>query len=240
MKHKNILFLVEGESTEKHFISKAMKTLSGYQPHQIVTTGHEFYQIARELISDHYLDTKDLIIELLGEERTEGIRELYFTDIILVYDFDAQSNQFSESILRKAQKKFSNSTEDGQLFLSYPMFEAYYHIKRLPDYSFLNQTFSYDLGSANYKNIVHIETEYNDPGILLKKNVFGKLIYLNVQKLNHLLQRKDSEMSIDSKDFCRLLDIQLKQYHEDHSVFVINTFILFFWTFSSLQYSSEY
>lgn len=231
MTQKNILFLVEGESTEKGFINKTMSLLPEYKPHLIITTGHEFHQIARQLIEDRFLDTAELIIEVLGK-RADQLIDKVFTDIIFIYDFDAQSPKFEASILLESQTKFCDSTDPGQLFLSYPMFEAYYHVNQLPDYAFLNRKFSYKQGSSSYKNLVRQETSYHNPLVLLEKHMFGKLKQIHLQKFNHILCKDDKNRCVTPEDLGELLMIQLESFRKNQSVYVLNTFILFFWMYA--------
>lgn len=82
-------------------------------------------------------EVDDLYLPLVLREREQDPkkRELLdrdYTDIILIFDFDPQDHLFSLRKLEEMVSHFDESTENGKLYVNYPMVEAYRDLVGLP------------------------------------------------------------------------------------------------------------
>jgi hypothetical protein len=143
----NILFVFEGENTEKiivnslenHFLKRNMIGNTIIK----CAFAAEIYQLYRKIEEDTDFDTFNLI-----KERSSNNRELLkeysredFAEIYLFFDYDAHASlagskdQYGNPVKSGDQKLidmltlFDNETEKGKLYISYPMVEALRHIK---------------------------------------------------------------------------------------------------------------
>jgi hypothetical protein len=53
--------------------------------------------------------------------------------LFLIFDFDPQDHLFSEDKTIEMMQYFTESSDMGKLYLNYPMVEAFYHMKSIPD-----------------------------------------------------------------------------------------------------------
>lgn len=77
-----------------------------------------------------------------------------FTNIILIFDYDRHDPNFSEDNLTRLQNYFAEASEEGQLYINYPMIESYQHISGIPDSDFEELQISVTLQPGQkYKNM---------------------------------------------------------------------------------------
>lgn len=126
-------FIVEGEAREPLIIDNISKVFFNHGNLKIITlpAGQNIYMLWKKLKEDDF-DTD--IIEVLREEHKEIERQLEglsrddFSEIYLFFDFDGHQNNLGENdesnVLEKMLKSFDNETENGKLYISYPMVEA--------------------------------------------------------------------------------------------------------------------
>lgn len=94
-----------------------------------------YWYIRMQESSFVFIDEFDTdIIEVLREEheelkeQLEGINRDDFSEVYLFFDYDGHQNNLSEDddsdVLEQMLKSFDNETENGKLYISYPMVEA--------------------------------------------------------------------------------------------------------------------
>lgn len=146
----NILFIFEGESTEKKIV-KSLQT--NFLNENLVDNtiikcsfGTEIYQLYKKLQEDPDLDTFNLVRDISQHNRDllNNYTRKDFAEIYLFFDYDGQSSLASPidkvgNIVESGDEKikkmlvfFNNETDKGKLYLSYPMVEA---IKHISDYA---------------------------------------------------------------------------------------------------------
>lgn len=78
-----------------------------------------------------------------------------FTNVILIFDYEHQDINFSETKILELQKYFSDINDVGQLYINYPMVESYLDIdlNNTDDYESKVYTADFQKG-AKYKNAV--------------------------------------------------------------------------------------
>ena len=126
-------FIVEGEAREPLVINNISKVFFVHGNFKIITlpAGQNIYMLWKKLKEDDF-DTD--IIEVLREEheelkkQLEGISRDDFSEIYLFFDYDGHQNNLSgeddSNVLEQMLRSFNNETENGKLYISYPMVEA--------------------------------------------------------------------------------------------------------------------
>lgn len=134
MNSETIAIIVEGDSREMH-VMKSMKSVF-FRNDQVklisFPAGQNIYMLWKRMEDDNY-DTD--IIEVIREydKKAKDILEGYtredFSEVYLFFDYDGHQDNLSDSIngnevLEKMLNTFDNETENGKLYISYPMVEA--------------------------------------------------------------------------------------------------------------------
>lgn len=126
-------FIVEGEVREPQVINNISKVFFSHGNFEIITlpAGENIYMLWKELQDDDF-DTD--IIEVLRERNVEIARQLAglsrddFSEVYLFFDYDAHQtnlgNDDGEDVICQMLESFDNETENGKLYISYPMVEA--------------------------------------------------------------------------------------------------------------------
>lgn len=126
-------FIVEGEAREPLIIDNISKVFFTHANFKIITlpAGQNIYMLWKKLKEDDF-DTD--IIEVLREEheelkeQLEGINRDDFSEVYLFFDYDGHQNNLSveddSDVLEQMLESFDNETDNGKLYISYPMVEA--------------------------------------------------------------------------------------------------------------------
>lgn len=144
MNNNTVLLIFEGIKTEhsicnslrKHFIDKPSQTT-------IQTSyGFDIYRLFKQLEQDDGLTLLGIIQEELDARQTQNkllseddltILRLEdsdtISDIYLFFDYDPHNRSASDDKIQTMLNRFESSTDEGKLFISYPMLESLRHIK---------------------------------------------------------------------------------------------------------------
>lgn len=126
-------FIVEGEAREPLIIDNISKVFFRHGNFKIITlpAGENIYMLWKKLKED---DFNTDVIEVLRESNREienqliGLSRDDFSEIYLFFDYDAHQTNLGEvdddDVLNQMLKSFDNETENGKLYISYPMVEA--------------------------------------------------------------------------------------------------------------------
>ena len=129
-----ILFVVEGETKEPDILA-SMGTLMPDDCEKIVWSNrNHIYNFYKKLENDPDLD----IFSLIKEENPDGVLNGYiredFDQVYLFFDYDGHigfsgdiGSPLGDDVIRLMLERFDNETEEGKLFISYPMAEAIEH-----------------------------------------------------------------------------------------------------------------
>ncbi len=127
------VFIVEGEAREPQVIDNISKVLFSHGNYKIITlpAGENIYMLWKKLKADDF-DTD--IIEVLREsnkeikEQLDGLSRDNFSEVFLFFDYDAHQENLGkaddEDVINQMLESFDNETENGKLYISYPMVEA--------------------------------------------------------------------------------------------------------------------
>lgn len=126
-------FIVEGEVREPQIIDNISKIFFAHKNYKVITlpAGENIYMLWKQLNEDDF-DTD--VIEVLRENNTEVRKQLSglsrddFSEVYLFFDYDAHQTNLgrsvTEDIIPQMLASFDNETENGKLYISYPMVEA--------------------------------------------------------------------------------------------------------------------
>lgn len=178
-------FIVEGEAREPLIIDNISKVFFVHGNFKIITlpAGQNIYMLWKKLKAD---DFETDIIEVLREEHKDleeqlaGLGRDDFSEVYLFFDYDGHQNNLGkdddENVLDQMLISFDNETENGKLYISYPMVEAlrdfeagvcgkkencFVPIEKLEDYKFLSaersfypqfKTYSFEI----WKDIIEV------------------------------------------------------------------------------------
>jgi hypothetical protein len=123
----NVLFIFEGEDTEPKIISSMRGNLLKDSPIVTCVYGAEIYQLFEKIKEDEYFD----LFGLLRERNSNNLRDHRrkdFSEVYLFFDYEAHSTMADDEKILEMLSFFCNETEEGKLYVSYPMAEAIRHI----------------------------------------------------------------------------------------------------------------
>lgn len=227
-----ILFICEGEETERKFYNLIIDRyfIDNKKPKEYVAFGANIYSLYDEMSKDRDLDIIELIREKAKLKKDMATYEKLtmggFDEVYLIFDYDFHAPQYSfEKILEMAEF-FDNETENGKLYINYPMMESFKHFKSIPDEDFNNYKISKE-ECLKYKKIVGDVScikHFNDItlpilGIMIKQ-VLDKYGFISKKKLNNY------ETYLNEFSQSNLLHLQNKSLSKDGKIFVLNTSIL--------------
>lgn len=230
---KNILIICEGKDEERLFnkLFELYPIDANYVLYQYQTNLHLFGKFLIEEYIDKGSDIDDLdIIQVLKDYRFESILDMKYTDILLVFDFDSQDPRYSPDRLKQLQYLFSESTNQGQLYINYPMIEAALDFDEIPDSDYINKTIDKELlKRSGYKNKVR------------RTSAIGVYSDLNSINLPIILKQTDEKFLVITKGTSEnkygcLLNYQIQLLQQSDSISVINTSLIFLKEYNSQQF----
>lgn len=172
-------FIVEGEEREPKILKNLQNIHFKHSNFEIITlpAGKNIYMLWKQMEEDNF-DTD--IIEVLRESSKEienileGKGRDDFSEIFLFFDYDGHQTNLSKDeedidVIEQMLARFDNETENGKLYISYPMVEAirdfipgtcgtledcFCSIMDLGKYKHIsaNRSFSVECARYNYQN----------------------------------------------------------------------------------------
>ena len=153
-----ILVLVEGEKTDYRLMGHLLEVYGISDSHEIVSYNTNIYVLFNEMFRDGDPSSMDILQILKEHERDIEKKKLFderYSDILLIFDLDPQDPAFSADKIIKMAAYFVESSDMGKLYLNYPMVEAFYHMKSIPDEDYYEYTASLEeLRNRKYKERV--------------------------------------------------------------------------------------
>ncbi len=227
---KRILFIVEGRKTEPRFIRKMLASFNISDESQTYVYGTNIHVLYKSVFSKGDPEDVDLLLSLKSQAENEKDKELLsmeYTDIFLVFDVEVQDPGFDKGRMSEMLEYFSNSTENGKLYLNYPMMESYRHMRSIDDGDYLKSVVRKDV-IPRYKELVNAEgcAELRDP------NRYDRRIYeaiLSANALKYLALTCSESTDLDDYveyDGLLLFGIQMDLVESRGEMYVINTSVL--------------
>ncbi len=243
-----ILFVFEGGKAEPMVFDSIGKLFLSNEELCVVKCEHDLPTLYSSLKANGYdlfrsLPFKENDISLPEDKRLDTL----FSQIFLFFDYDFQNRlgtQKVNCILDEMLDFFSDETENGKLYINYPMIESLKYTKEIPDENYWRyvatreecanhqfkgnaERFAYPQAKA-FRFIDLVKTE--------KQKVMDnweKLKFQNVCKANFLVTESNvmtlQKSTINQKD---IFETQKSKYVEiDESVSILNSFPIFLYDY---------
>ena len=231
MSRKSILLIVEGAKQEKALFRALLACYQLDLEYEIYSYGTNIYELYEKMFSDGMQDELSLL-GVLKERAAAGDRWLFdqdYSDILLVFDYDPQDDRFSPERLETMQDFFNESTDNGKLYVNYPMVEACKHFLKMPDAEFINRMVDLD-DVSRYKQIVGNASRYQSFERDFKKPDIDMLIAKTAAKAQLLSghePRSEHEYCCNDIDHAAILRIQNEALRSRQKIWVLGTCLLF-------------
>ena len=131
------LFVYEGSSAEPRYVDKLEKNFLGERVAIKCVYDAEIYQLYRQMKDDDFAVD---IVSVLKERSAKNVEILKdynrdsFAYIYLFFDYDGHSTMADDAKIVEMLQFFDNETENGMLYISYPMVEAIRHYKDMDSF----------------------------------------------------------------------------------------------------------
>lgn len=165
-KTSKILVLVEGAKTDLRLMEHLLHIYGIDKSHEVVSYNTNIYVLYQEMFANGDPASID-ILQLLKEREKDPVRKKIFdvrySDILLVFDLEPQDQRFSAEKILEMMGFFVESSDMGKLYINYPMVEAFYHMKAIPDKDYNDYVVSLsELSEGTYKQRVNQENRNHD------------------------------------------------------------------------------
>ncbi len=228
---RKILILVEGAKTDVRLMKHLMQMYNIDIKYEIVSYNTNIYTLYDAMFAEGDPDSMD-ILQILKERELDPQKKQIFneryTDILLIFDFDPQDPLFSKEKIAEMMEYFVESSDVGKLYLNYPMVEAFYHMKSIPDESYNSCcVLMSELKDHTYKQRVNRENRNHDYSKFANSRKECNIVILqNVEKAWYILGNYDYIDDI-LPDSIEILMSQLDKLHQEDTVFVLCTCVFF-------------
>ena len=248
-----ILFVFEGKKREPALFKTIEKLFFKDSQHIVCSFGNNIYELYQRLLD---LDNSGDIVSVLREiyagrpdsPFSENMKSSDFSEIYLIFDYDFQNRNISlekmNAQLEEMLNIFSDETDNGKLYINYPMVEAIRYTERLPDTRFHTYAVSRrDCSEESFKNIADSFSDYKSLDFLTlstkrtptekevnsRKENWHMVKNQNVAKANYLcsgnLSMPESKEDISQR---KIFAAQLQKFIlPDDSVSILSAFPLF-------------
>lgn len=230
----SILMLVEGEKTDVNLMEHLLSKYGINKSHKIVSYNTNIYVLYNKMFRDTTPEDIDLLQLLKEHEKDPEKKKIFdenYSDILLIFDLDPQDSLFSADKITHMLNYFVESSDMGKLYLNYPMVEAFYHMKSIPDENYYSYTVSIDeLKQKQYKSRVMKENrnhDYRKFGI--NKNECNTIIKQNIEKAWLISEAEKLVNDIEPiiPEGSQILKTQLSKIKTENVLFVLCTCIFY-------------
>lgn len=166
-----ILFVFEGDEREPRLYRTLERLYFPRGNNNIVCSfGNNIYDLYNELQEyDGGGDVVSLMRERLaarGDTALDGIRSSDVSEIFLFFDYDFHNSQLTLDEINRRVKEmltvFDDETDNGKLYINYPMIESIRYTKELPDKAYAQ----YVISREKCKDFKRLASEFSAYGSL--------------------------------------------------------------------------
>ena len=219
-----IFVLVEGARTD---VALMRHLLSAYEidaKYEIISYNTNIYTLYQEMFVDNDPSEIDLLQLLKSRDpKNQKIFDASYSDVLLIFDLDPQAPDYSQEKISRMASYFVESSDMGKLYLNYPMVEAFYHMRSIPDPEYDRRTASLgELMAGSYKARVNQENRNRDyRKFAVTREECSIVINQNIDKAWLLVGHTSTEpLPPDQQDILRS---QLSIMDREQRVFVLST-----------------
>ena len=218
------LFIVEGHHEKNELFKLIIEvfpelSITEENIHIFGTNIYQLYQKIQEEYGEEWdVPSNDVdlpfVLNKYDSQRFESIgRKRNYKNIFLIFDYEAQDPNFSIYKIQRLQKYFSDVTNNGQLYINYPMVESYFDLEINNDLQFLNKYLNKIVTGKEYKASVKNNELYKlfqIPFIIPKRleSILGSSAILQHDTVSKILNCYSSE---SLKEICNELNIDDKK-----------------------------
>lgn len=229
---RDFLFILEGPKDEPKLLNSLFLEMKKDDRQHCYFFRCNLHVLANLLMpsDDDDLEGIDLLMALRGRNNTQEEAEVLnrrYTDIYMIFDFEPQEGNPVFEKIRKMIAYFNDSTDNGKLYINYPMMQSYRHLTALPDPEFESRRATVDDAKV-YKKLVGEEGKAI-PSRLKKYDH----VLLYSMAVHHLKKREkvlgrayELPTDYDETEDIEVFDNQVRMLAEERSCFVLNTSIL--------------
>lgn len=223
-----ILFIVEGEKTEKQIIDSLEK--HNFIPNKPFIYAfcndiyHFYSKIKTYLTNDNSYDFFRELKRLDKNKHLKDLKDDNFTETYLFFDYERQSCRANDDKIKELMDFFNEETENGKILISYPMTESLKHIDN-------SQDFKDNTIDCKIKNYKHIVSENSDKKYIqinkYDKSIWKELIQTHLYKMNYII---NDNYSFPTQIYSQLeiFDNQKKKFiDKNNKVSVLSAFPIF-------------
>lgn len=141
-----MLFVFEGAEREPRIFRTLERLFFGQGEKIVCSFENNIYEVYRQLKE---LGGDGDIVSILRENNAQlptGIKSSDFSEIYLFFDYDFQNTNLTlvemNEQLQEMLEMFDDETDNGKLYVSYPMVESLCYTKELPDEHFVEYAIS--------------------------------------------------------------------------------------------------
>lgn len=214
---KRIAFIYEGEQAEETLLANMKQVyLSDFYDIEIfhLPAAGNIYMLWKRLIDDEFeTNVIDLLKEMSQEAKIrmeeQNLKASNFSEIYLFFDYDGHAARFSENTVHEANELckrlnmpevknkwdllermllvFQNETEEGKLYVSYPMVESIKEIdKETSEYKRLYMPLE---NIPNYKHSFFERSDYGNYSVITRE-MWDIACYATLKQANLIVWKK--------------------------------------------------
>ena len=227
---RKILILVEGSKPDVVLMNRLLSIYHISIKYEIVSYCTNIYTLYHEMFEGNDPSDMDLLQVLKSREPDSTKKILFddsFSDILLIFDLDPQAPEFTSEKIDRLTNYFVESSDMGKLYINYPMVEAFYHMKSIPDYDFDSYYATLDeLRAGKYKTRVNQENRNHDyRKFATTKEECTYVIDQNIHKAWQIVGNAPGDNLIPSQ--AKILCAQIRFIQKDSHVAVLSTCAFF-------------
>lgn len=268
-----ILFIFEGKDDKTYFESVKQLFFPEKSETFVCTYNSNIYSLYNKLKNHDVLngklevDTVSVFKEILtekGDNTLKDIREDEVSEIYLFFDYDFQEDsrtlEENNKRLKEMLDYFTDETDNGKLYINYPMVESLRYTKELPDNNYWSYTVSRQkCKEEKFKHQVHEFSFYkSNLGYLVltvkpaddetkiqqkvntTKTNWLHLVTMNTSKANYICNDKN-ELPEEANSQKEVYVNQLAKYvdTEECKVAILNAFPIFLFDYFGKKIVSD-
>ena len=234
-----ILFIFEGVAYEPPLYDGIKSLFFPRSNDQVICSFCSSIYTFYKRLKDDYGEFADVVDVLKIElKKTDPENELFkyksadFESIYLFFDYDFYRDNLTKknAQVRELLEYFNEETENGRLFISYPMIESIQYTKELPDSKFHNYIVKReDSKGEKFKKEAKAFCHYNGYAFLKDADNWKHLVQQHVFKANYLTKNALSwPLDKDDVEQMSVFYAQLvKHVIPNEEVAILNAFPLF-------------
>ena len=234
-KRNQTLLIVEGNHEKNELFWLVFKCFPevNIDLNNVLIYGTNIYMLYEDIVKmygDDWVEEEidvDLPFVISKKKTPDNVRyKSDFTKILLVFDYERHDTNFSERKITQMQRKFSDVTDMGQLYINYPMMESFRYCNTFDDDQYLSAT----IPIAMLGKFKSLASQMKLSGIAVteyKKEDFIKLMQMNIKRLKNLSEDCPNILSYQTYQSISVAqEIAAKQYdivQDKQELWVLNT-----------------